>query len=199
MRGAQGPTPRHSAGALPWSPRASWDWRCSRCWRLRSWGEQLALYRRLKRSSLALWVAVNYRPGGNSFWPGMETALKRDLDEDDACRWKLAGEILTELAREAYADGVSSVVLVDIPYLAQVYDDIWASSFGSQPARYDRKIGDSRLKAICDAAGMVYVDTTPRFVEEARRRGHWLHFREDGQPTAEGQLLIAETLADALR
>jgi hypothetical protein len=43
---------------------------------LRGWLGEFALYRLVKRSELAMWLAVRLAPGGESLWPGLDTALK---------------------------------------------------------------------------------------------------------------------------
>lgn len=157
-----------------------------------------ALYRRLKRSKLAMAAATYIRPGGKSLWPGSDTALKINLDAEDVYRWRLAELIIAQLAQEAKADG-AQVALVQIPYIAQVYDEVWSSSFGMRPTLYDRDIASRRLAAICKRHGIVFIDTAPPFIEAARRRGHWLHWPVDAHPTPEGQQLIGEVVADGFR
>lgn len=157
-----------------------------------------ALYRRLKRSRLAMTAATYIRPGGKSLWPGSDTALKIDLDAEDAYRWRLAELIIARLAEEAKADG-AQVALVQIPYIAQLYDEVWSASFGMRPTVYDRDIASRRLAELCARRGVVFIDTTPAFTQAARRRGHWLHWPIDAHPTPEGQQLIGEVVAEGLR
>ena len=166
--------------------------------RIRNFLNGFALYRRYRQSDAAMWVAVHLRPSGESLWPAIDTALKKRLDQSDEFRWRLAGKILERIARETRASG-AQVVLANIPYLPQVYDDVWQTSFGAQPDIYDRWIAGERLGRICEQAGIHYVDTTRAFVEAARRNHRWLHYREDRHPTAEGHLLIAQLVAAALK
>jgi hypothetical protein len=164
--------------------------------RIREFLEGFALYRRFKRSSIAMWVAV-HRPGGVSLWPGLDTALKKELTEEDKYRWLLAERILGKLVAEA-RESDTKVVIVNIPYLAQVYDDTWAASFGTRPEMYDRWIAGQRLAQLCQRIGAIYIDTTEKFVLAARERHRWLHWPQDAHPTAEGQDLIAEVVAEGL-
>jgi hypothetical protein len=97
---------------------------------LRSWLNELALYRLFKRSDLALWMATHWSPGGVSLWPGLDTALKLTPNADDQRRLDLAGRLIEQIAEETDALGAQAVLL-HIPYLAQVYDDVWRSSFGT--------------------------------------------------------------------
>ncbi len=165
---------------------------------IRRIAENFALYRRLKRSKLAMWVAMNIRPNNESLWPGLDTSLKRDLSGDDSYRWNLAEKILQQLAREASKKN-AEVVLVNIPYIAQVYDDVWNSSFGSKPDRYERWLAGERLQEICARAGIGYLDTTRPFVDEARTTAKWLHHREDAHPNADGQRFIARLVSEHLK
>jgi lysophospholipase L1-like esterase len=164
--------------------------------RIREVLQGFSLYRRLKRSNLAMWIAV-HRLGGVSLWPGLDTALKKELTEDDKYRWLLAERILGKLVVEAQESHLK-VIIVNIPYLAQVYDDTWAASFGTRPDVYDRWIGGQRLAALCQRIGAIYIDTTEAFVTAARERHRWLHWPQDAHPTPEGQDLIAEVIADEL-
>lgn len=166
--------------------------------RLRERLDRLALYRAVKKSGLAMAIAARgWRPGGESLWPGPDTAMRKTLGATESYRWRLAEAIVTTIAREAEARG-ARVLLVNIPYLPQVYDEVWQRSFGLRPDEFDRDIAGRRLAELCGRAGIGYVDTTPALVAEARRRGAWLHFRQDGHPTRDGQMIIAREVAQAL-
>lgn len=154
----------------------------------------VALYRRWRGSHAAMWMAARFRPGGESLWPGIDTALKRELDSADRYRWQLAEAILAQLATEARATG-AAVVLVTIPHHAVVSDEIWQSTYGTAANVYDRWIGGERLRDVAQRIGIAYVDTTERFVEEARRHKRALHFPLDRHYTAEGHRLIAAEVA----
>lgn len=157
--------------------------------------EDLALYRMFKRSDLAMWIAVHYKPQGKSLWPGLDTALRINLTDDDKYRWTLMEKVMGQLVKEANASG-ANVIVVNIPYLAQVYDDVWAWSFGTKPDEYDRWIAGKRLGEVCARIGAGYIDTTEAFVQAVRERKHWLHWHQDAHPTPEGQDLIAQVIAD---
>lgn len=157
-----------------------------------------ALYRRLKRSKLAMTVATFYRPGGQSLWPGVDTAMKKTLNDDDLYRWKLAELVIAKMADEAHERG-TKVALVQIPYLPQVYDEVWNSSFGLKPNEYDRQIAAKRLAELCARHGITFIDSTPALVDAVHQRKHWVHWPEDGHPTPEGQEIIGEVVAAGLR
>ena len=159
---------------------------------------KLALYRIFRRSKLAMWVAIHVRPGMQSLWPGLDSGLRKNLNEIDSYRWKLAEEIIKKIAQEAEVKN-TKVILINIPYLAQVYDDIWESSYGMKPQEYDRYIAGRRLEKICERAGIYYIDITKEFVKEAKSRKAFLHYRYDGHPNAEGHKIIAKMLFDNLK
>jgi lysophospholipase L1-like esterase len=164
--------------------------------RIRGFLEQFALYRRFKRSDLAMWIA-SHRLGGVSLWPGLDTALKKNPTDDDKYRWLLAERILGKLANEARDVG-AKVVIVNIPYLAQIYDATWAASFGTRPDVYDRWIAGQRLSEMSTRIGALYIDTTDAFVTASRQRHRWLHWPLDAHPMPEGHKLIADVVAEFL-
>ena len=165
--------------------------------RVRGWLQRLALYRHLKRSQVAFWIAARWRPGGESLWPGLDTALKTSLDEEDRRRLVLAEKLIGRIADEAQSIGAVPVLL-HIPYLAQVYDSVWSASFGGLPDRYDRDLPSERLAAIAQRYNLVFVDSYPQLRDEARARDKWLHHRIDGHPTHEGQEIIARVVMEAV-
>jgi lysophospholipase L1-like esterase len=138
-----------------------------------------------------MWIGVH-----SYTWLGPDTAFVTKLEGEYKYRRELAGALIKEIAMEAKEKGMQ-VVLVNIPYIPEVYDEVWASSLGRMPDKYDRGIAGKRLKEICDRAGIYYVDVTPRFIEEARKR--WLHYPIDRHLTAEGHRIIAETVANFLK
>src|SRR5262249_45570722 len=113
----------------------------------------------------------------------------------DRYRWMLMEKVMERLVKQAKASG-AKVIVVNIPYLAQVYDDVWAWSFGSKPDEYDRWIAGKRLGEVCERIDGGYIDTTDAFVEAVREHKHWLHWPQDAHPTPEGQDLIAQVIAD---
>ena len=164
---------------------------------LRGWLSHLALYRMVKRSSFTMWVAMHLRTNNESLWPGLDTGLKIDLTGDDRRRVDLAGTLIGKIANEARQIGAIPV-LVHIPYLAQVYDSVWESSFGSVPG-YDRDLPGKRLGAFAEQYGMLYADVDPVMRNYVKtHNGAWVHFPIDSHPNAIGQRLIAETVLAVL-
>ncbi len=149
----------------------------------------------LKRSKFAIWVATHLNPTGQPLWPGMETAVKAKFDSTsvDAYRWKLATRLIEQLAKETKADNVK-LILVNIPYVAVVYDDIWQSSFGSLGDKYDRFNCSKRLASVCEKNNIQFIDLTNPFIGSVRKNKKWLHHPLDAHPTKEGQLLIANEI-----
>ena len=164
---------------------------------IRGFLEQFALYRLSKRSKLAMWVGMWLQPGTGSLWPGLDTALKRELSEDDQYRIALAEHIIRQIAEEAETQG-REVVLVHIPYIAQVYSDVWQNSFGMFPEQYDRHLGTARLREIAGSAGIHFVDTMEALIAETTRTGQRLHYELDAHPTPRGHAVIARAVAEFL-
>jgi lysophospholipase L1-like esterase len=165
---------------------------------LRQGLQRYALYRLAKQSAPAMWLALRLHPGGTSLWPGMDTALKVTWSPVDRSRWMLVEKILAQLAAETQAQG-APLVLVNIPYLPQVYDEAWNASFGSMGKRYDRTIANQRLGELCARNGIGYIDTTDALIQATHARGRWMHFKSDRHPTAEGQRVIADAVRLALQ
>jgi lysophospholipase L1-like esterase len=136
-------------------------------------------------------------PGSDPIWAGPEVVLHRELNAREQFQWALATAIIGRLVQEVRASG-GTVALVVIPYLPEVYDDIWNATFGRSPA-YDRFIGARRLETIAADAGAAFIDTTPALVAEVRRSHQSLHYRNDKHPTAAGQRVIADAVAAFIR
>jgi hypothetical protein len=146
--------------------------------RLRESLRHLALYRRFQTSLIAMRLATAIRlPGSDPIWAGPEVVLHRELNAREQFQWALATAIIRRLVQEVRASG-GTVALVVIPYLPEVYDDIWNATFGRSPA-YDRFIGARRLETIAADAGAGFIDTTPALVVEVRRSHQSPHYRND--------------------
>lgn len=154
-----------------------------------------ATFRQMRRSNLALIVGSKLRLGGQSLWPNMDVIVQKDLQPEHQYQWRLALALLTRIKEEAERQG-ATLIVVGIPYLPQVYDEIWMRTFGGD-ARYSRTAAIERVNAWCQAQGAICVDTTDALRERVQRSGHWVHFRTDAHPTAEGQEVIAQRVFDA--
>ena len=53
------------------------------------------------------------------------------------------------------------------------------------------------MRAFCEEHGIVYLDTRDAFRARYAEVKHWLHYRRDAHPTAEGQAVIAKAIEDA--
>jgi lysophospholipase L1-like esterase len=165
--------------------------------RVRTWLRRLALYRRVQNSMMAMRLATSIRlPGGDLIWEGPEAVLHRTLSDREAFQWALAEAILRKLAAEVRADHATPV-LVLIPYLPEVYDDVWNATFG-RSSEYDRFEGSRRLRDMAQRIGAGFIDTTPALIDAARRSNVWLHHHIDKHPTAEGHRVIARAIAAQL-
>jgi lysophospholipase L1-like esterase len=87
----------------------------------------------------------------------------------------------------------AKLIVVGIPYLPQVYDDVWNSTFAGNAA-YSRTAASERVEKLCRELGIAYVDTLEPMRERSRELGHWLHYAKDAHPTPEGQDVIADTV-----
>ena len=159
---------------------------------------QSALYKNLKRSPLAFMASTFIKAGGKSLWPGTETALAKKLNPDQQYAWTLVDKILAHFQSYLKTQKVKFLV-VNIPYLPQVYDNVWKFSFGLKPSAYDRNIGDKRLEKICQTYQIPFLNLTPVFRKKVKEKKRWLHFKQDGHPTAEGQQLMAQTIYKKLK
>lgn len=154
-----------------------------------------ATFRFLRRSPLALWVGSHVRVGGQSLWPNMDVVLEKQVSPEHAYQWRLLESLLLRMQAECRRQQ-ATLIVVGIPYLAQVYDEIWRVTFGNNP-KYDRTAAITRLAAWCRSHGIPYVDTCEPMQTRVKQLGRWLHYRHDAHPTPEGHEVIAETVFNA--
>lgn len=156
------------------------------------------LYKKFRRSPLALILSTLYRPGGKSLWAGTEVAVSKELDSEERYSWELAEAILVKMKNDLAKKGVRLVVL-NIPYLAQVYDSVWRLSFGLNQEKYSQTIGATRLERLCRKHDIVFLDSTPDLKARVEQAEHWVHYKEDGHPTEEGHEIIGKLAASGIR
>jgi lysophospholipase L1-like esterase len=154
--------------------------------------DNFATFRFLRRSKLALFIGSHVRFGGQSMWPNMEVVVEREISPRHDYQWQLALALLKRIHEETRRLD-AELIVVGVPYLAQVYDDIWAVTFGGDE-RYNRTAATARVREWCESEGIAYVETLDAFQDRIRESGRWLHFPKDAHPTPEGHELIAETL-----
>ncbi|MDB4538524.1 hypothetical protein N9226_00195 [bacterium] len=152
-----------------------------------------ATFRFLRRSPLMLSLGSRIKLGGRSLWPNMEVAVARDLNSDFQYQYDLAFALIDEINAECGRQQ-AKLIVVAIPYLPQVYDDVWESTFADNPS-CDRDAGAHRLRDHCISEGIAFVDTTPAMREASSKVGHKLHWPDDAHPTPEGQQVIARKIA----
>lgn len=151
-----------------------------------------ATFRYLRRSKIALWVGSRVRIGGKSLWPNMEIVVERQPGAEHEYQWKLFEALLEKMQHESQRRG-AKLVVVGIPYIAQVYDDLWDTTFGKE-RRFSRTAAIERVRSFCAARGIDYVDTLEPMRRHSARTGRQLHYRVDGHPTSEGHRVIAEAV-----
>lgn len=154
---------------------------------------KFATFRAMRRSSLALYIGSHLTVGGQSLWPNMDVILENEVAPSHEYAWKLAFALLLEMKRESEKLG-AKLVIAGIPYLPQVYDEVWKSTFAGNP-KFSRTAAIERVRAFSAQNGIAYIDTLDALVAKSRSAGRWLHHRHDGHPTAEGQAAIASAIA----
>jgi lysophospholipase L1-like esterase len=154
--------------------------------------ENFATFRYLRRSSLALFIGSHAKVGGESLWPNMDVVLEKNVLPEHEYQWRLFAALL-ELAKHECDQQHAQLIVVGIPYLPQVYDEIWDSTFGGNQA-YSRTAAAERVRSVCQKLGITYVDTAEPLRSKSKQLGRWLHYRKDAHPTAEGHEVIADTI-----
>ena len=154
--------------------------------------EYSAVFRYLRRSRLSLFIGSHVKIRGQSLWPNMDVVLEKKVAPEHDYQWRLFNALLSRIKEECDRQG-AKLIVVGIPYLPQVYDEIWNSTFGSNAA-FSRTAAIERVQAQCQALGIAYVDTLERLRAKSTQLGRWLHFHKDAHPTAEGQEQIADTI-----
>lgn len=163
--------------------------------RIRRLLENFATFRYVRRSDVALMIGSKVHIGSQSLWPNMDVVLERDTVPDHAYQWRLAFALLDRIKSECDRQH-SRLIVVGIPYLPQVYDEIWDITFGTNP-KYSRTAAVDRIGNWCQAHGVACVDTTTALAAKVRQTGRWVHYRRDAHPTAEGHEVIAQRIIDA--
>ena len=112
-------------------------------------------------------------------------------------RWLIIEKLIVELNKEVKSNG-ADLYLVFIPYVPQLYDEVWNFSFGIDKSNFSRYIGQKRLKDICQKNRINCVDTTSNMKKRSDQLGEWLHYPYDAHPTPEGHRVIANTIFNYL-
>ena len=157
--------------------------------------EYSAAFRYLRRSSLSLFIGSHVKVHGQSLWPNMDVVLEKNVPPEHQYQWRLFEALLQRMKDECDRQG-AKLIVVGIPYLPQVYDDVWNSTFGGNDA-YSRTAAIERVQADCQRLGIVYVDTLGPLRLKSKELGRWLHYRKDAHPTVEGHEVIADTIIKA--
>lgn len=162
---------------------------------VRSVLSNLATFRYLRRSSLALFVGSKVKLGGQSLWPNMEVVVEREIAPGHEYGWRLFCALLERIQQESRALG-AELIVVGIPYLPQVYDEIWQQTFGGD-SRFSPTAANERVRAFCEEQGIVYIETLDALRDAHEQTGRWMHHRRDAHPTPEGHEVIARTVLEA--
>jgi hypothetical protein len=163
--------------------------------RVRQVLDNLAIFRYLRRSNLSFFIGSHFRINGQSLWPNMEVIVEKEPSAQHQYQWRLFEALLLRVNEES-ARQSARLVVVGIPYVPQVYDDVWNMSFGNNP-KYSRNAGSDRVSSFCKSQGIIYVETLDDFRAKSKASRRWLHYRKDAHPTPEGHELIADTILKA--
>ncbi|MEE2839699.1 MAG: hypothetical protein VYC91_04140 [Acidobacteriota bacterium] len=156
------------------------------------------LVRQLVRTSAFYWFSSRFQEAtGISLWPTKEGFFRKIPNVEEQHAWELIQKLLERTHADCEARGVPLVV-VFIPHLYHVYDELWNSTLGNFPADYDRMIMNKKLADLVDKANGHFVDPTAalkRFVETTGTR---VNFRFDGHVNSKGAEIIAREVTDYL-
>lgn len=154
-----------------------------------------ATFRFLRRSNLALSIGSKLRINGQSLWPNMEIVVEKDPSPQHKYQHDLFRALLLEINSECTRQN-AKLIVVGIPYLPQIYDELWSSTYGGND-RYSRTAAIERVSSICSTNQITYIDTLDAMRSKTQQLGKWLHHRKDAHPTADGQKVISETVLSA--
>jgi lysophospholipase L1-like esterase len=122
----------------------------------------------------------------------MDVVLEEKITPKHEYQWQLFAGLLRLIKEECDRQN-ARLIVVGIPYLPQVYDDVWNSTFAGNQA-YSRTAAIDRVRTECRRNDIAYVDALEPMQQQSRKSGRWLHYRKDAHPTAEGQDVIAEAI-----
>src|SRR5206468_10502525 len=94
--------------------------------------EHFATFRSLRRSKLALFIGSHVKVNGQTLWPNMEVIVEKDVSSQHEYQWRLFEALLSRINQETERQH-AKLIVVGIPYIAQVYDEVWQWSFGRDP------------------------------------------------------------------
>lgn len=150
-----------------------------------------ATFRQLRRSKLMLMIGARVRVGGQSLWPNMEIVMEKEISPMHEYQHRLFRALLAGLKTEAERQG-AKLIVVGIPYLPQVYDDLREATFPGE--KYDVEATMRRVATYCREMGIGFVDAQTPMRTKHKQTGRWLHFPKDAHPTVEGHQVIAEAV-----
>lgn len=159
--------------------------------------EHSALVRATSRGAIGQYAARLLRATGSNPWPSAESVVAKDLQPVDAKSWQLVEQILALLQQQLQQKNIGLTVVV-IPYLPQVYDEVWERAFGGND-RYERFAGNARMQQICERQHLDCFDVTKDIIAAVKSRKHWLHYPQDAHPTPEGQSVIGSAVTKHIR
>ena len=154
--------------------------------------------RQLVRTSAFYWFAARFQEAtGRAAWPTKEPFFRKVPNAEEQHSWELIQKLIERIYADCEARGVPLVV-VFIPHLYHVYDDLWDSSLGNFPADYDRMIMNKLLADLVVKTNGHFVDPSAALKSFVETTGKWVTFKYDGHINSEGSEIIAREVADYL-
>jgi len=133
--------------------------------------------------------------GGDSLWPNMDVIVAKEPSESHMYQWHLLEAIMLRMKEECQRMN-ATLIVVGIPYLPQVYDEVWDCTFGSDP-KMSRTAGIDRFASWCKSNNLSYIDTCEALRVKSQELKRWLHYPIDKHPTPEGHEVIARTVLES--
>jgi hypothetical protein len=136
-----------------------------------------------------MFIGSHIRLQGESLWPSMHVVVEKEVSPEHVYNWRLAYALLKRTDEEAKRLGARLIVL-GIPYLPQVYEEVWQVTFGRDP-QFSPDAANRQLRRWCEENDIAYVESLDALRARVKAVKRWLHHPKDAHPTAEGQEQIA--------
>ena len=146
----------------------------------------------LKGSKLSYWLASKLRFENFSIWPGIELALKKELNYTENKKLILVEKIIQKIKNEAEQIG-AELYLLHIPYMVEIYDDIWNLTYKNN-INFQIDIGEKKLKIISNILDIKFIETRSSLNDHHRKFNQNLHFIKDGHMNETGHKELARII-----
>ncbi|UCG61151.1 MAG: SGNH/GDSL hydrolase family protein [Candidatus Zixiibacteriota bacterium] len=156
--------------------------------------------------ALAMKLGLAERPSGEGPLIRVPDELKvwrKSYDPQTKRAWEMTGALIRAL-KEVSIQANSDLLIFYVPVSASVHKDEWEATkkkYGLSDDEWSIDQVALELKALCNSAGLDFIDPTARFVSEAEvlsQQDRLLYFPLDRHWTPEGHRLSGELLFDYL-